>query len=150
MSVALASLALVIAVTALARVFFMSRAETTAPGPAYDDTSVWKSVDDLRLDVDLVRAEYAEHTGWRTGIEMAVDEGIRDVKRTRNRIQATVRRAKEQLEEEGIVSPGVEAEAAELRDLDGPGSNAEGMRLVPPNVDPARAAALAALPGDFG
>lgn len=66
-----------------------------------------------------LRAEYAQINEWRSDITLAVDEGIREVTRKENRIRATVRRAREELADRGLESPGLEAEAAELRERDG-------------------------------
>lgn len=149
LAVAVGFLALVTALAALAGVILLPKAPSTQPGPAYDDSGLAGQVALLEHALDRIHAEYEEIVAWRSDIEAAVDEGIRDVKRTRLRIQATVRRAQEQLEDAGVVSPGVEAEAAELHDVDAGGGGGEGLPAVPASVDPGRARAIAALPGDW-
>lgn len=149
LSVVLASLALVIACAALTGAVLLSKRGPAPPEQPYDDETLRADVAEIWQQLKAVRAEYSQHMAWRTDIELAVDEGIRDVTRTRNRIQATVRRAREQLEEAGHVSPGLEAEAADLRDDDGERGEGDGVQPVPANMDPARAAAIACLPGDF-
>lgn len=74
----------------------------------------------LEADHDVVRA--------------AVAEGIAHVERVESRIRATVRRAREELEERGLESPGLEAEAKELRIVDGSGSEAGELPPVPEEV----------------
>lgn len=80
-------------------------------------------------------------------LTLAVAEGIQHVERAENRIRATVRRAREELLENGLEpSPGLDAEARELRLVDGGGS-------PPSPVHPVRAEVgededeIVALPG---
>lgn len=68
-------------------------------------------------------------------LTLAVDEGIRHVDRAEKRVRATVGRARRELAEAGFVSPGVEAEAADIHELDGGASGAEGMPPVSAPVD---------------
>jgi len=60
---------------------------------------------------------------------VAVAEGIERVERTERRIASTVARARKELRESGYDHPGVEAEAHELRNVDGGGGGDVG---VPP------------------
>jgi len=55
-------------------------------------------------------------------LTLAVAEGIAHVERAENRIKATVKRARRELEAGGIDSPGLAAEAQELFELDAEGS----------------------------
>jgi len=77
---------------------------------------------------------FAEHTGKLQDLETAVDHGIRQVTRQENRIRGVVRRAREELAEGGFSHPALEAEAAELRYVDGEGSGGERLRPVPTEV----------------
>jgi len=61
---------------------------------------------------------------------LAVAEGIEKVERKENRIDAVVGRARKELAEHGLESPGLEAEATELRLVDGAGSEEQGMPAV--------------------
>lgn len=62
-------------------------------------------------------------------VRAAVAHGIEDIERVNNRIAATIRRTKTQLEEHGLESPALDAEAAQLRAVDGGGSEPD---IVPP------------------
>lgn len=49
----------------------------------------------------------------------AVDDGIKRVQRSENRVRSVVEGARKQLREHGFEHPGVEAEAQDLREVDG-------------------------------
>lgn len=80
-------------------------------------------------------------------LTMAVAEGIQHVDRAERRVKATVARARRQLEDSGLESPGLEAEWAELRERDGDGGEERGVQPVREAVeaDPSRPVTL----GDF-
>ena len=61
---------------------------------------------------------------------VAVAEGIERTERTERRIASTVARARKELRESGYDHPGVEAEAAGLRKVDGDGSDDGGVQPV--------------------
>ena len=61
---------------------------------------------------------------------VAVAEGIERTDRTERRIASTVARARKELRESGYDHPGVEAEAAGLRKVDGDGSDDGGVQPV--------------------
>jgi len=67
-------------------------------------------------------------------LRAAVAEGISHVERVENRIRGTIRRAKTELEEHGIESPGLEAEARELSFPNAPGIQEERMSQLHPDV----------------
>jgi len=64
----------------------------------------------------------------------AVAEGIERVERTENRIKATIQRAKKELADGGHESPGLDAEARELRLVDGAGGEERGVPALPEEV----------------
>ena len=66
---------------------------------------------------------------------ISVADGIERVDRSERRIHATVKRARKELADSGFESPGLEAEAAELRLVDGAGREGGGVPAVPPSVD---------------
>jgi len=68
-------------------------------------------------------------------LTLAVAEGIQHVDRAERRIAGTVARARKLLAESGVESPGLEAEAYELRLVDGDGSKEPRVQQVPPNVE---------------
>lgn len=71
-------------------------------------------------------------------LTLAVAEGIKHVERAENRIRATVSRARKELEEVGVESPGLEAEYRELSLIDGGGGQNGGMPEMHQNVVPAQ------------
>ena len=75
------------------------------------------------------------HEARFTELIFAVAEGISKVERTEMRIRATVRRARKELEEHGTYSPSLDAEATELRILDGGGGEEDQVQPVRPPVE---------------
>jgi len=94
----------------------------------------------------LVRSLDARFEGLDGGIEsldekqktlvFAVAEGIERTERAERRINATVARARKQLRKEGFESPGLEAEAVELRLIDGGGSEEGEVPTLPAGLEP--------------
>jgi len=72
-------------------------------------------------------------------LTVAVDEGIERVGRSERRINATVARARKELKKLGYEDPGLEAEAAELRLVDGGGGEGGELPEVREGVEPADA-----------
>ena len=68
-------------------------------------------------------------------VKAAVAEGIEHVERVENRIRGTIKRARKELRDGGIESPGVEAEVRSLSLVDGPGGEGPSMPLLPQPVD---------------
>lgn len=68
-------------------------------------------------------------------LTLAVDVGIKDVKRAEKRVAKTVQGARRLVRESGLEHPGLEAEAAELRDRDGEASDDEELPTVQPGVE---------------
>lgn len=86
-------------------------------------------------------------------LRTAIDLGIREVERRDNRIQSTVSRALKKLAANGEEpTPGLEAEARELRLLDAGRGEDEGVQLVRDDVGEAQAAlqSLEGIPGEVG
>lgn len=94
-----------------------------------------RRVDELleRLDANDSRLDELE-AGARK-LLIAVEEGIQHVDRAERRVRAVVQRAQERLDSQGYEDPGVEAEAAALREFDGARGRAEGMQTVLEGVD---------------
>lgn len=67
-------------------------------------------------------------------LTLAVAEGIQHVERAENRIRATIKRARQELADGGISSPGLDAEAQQLHLLDGEGSDGGRVLPVPSSV----------------
>lgn len=86
-------------------------------------------------------------------LRLAVAEGIENAERRENRIRSTVGRALKVLDDHGLdPSPGLEAEARDLFDVDEGGGEDEGVQPVRDDMAGHRAAleALQGVPGDFG
>lgn len=90
---------------------------------------------DARVRDVLATAQLARaHEDRMNNLTLAVAEGISHVDRAEKRVRATVNRARKELRESGVESPGVEAEAAELRLIHGGLGEEEGMPPVPTSV----------------
>jgi len=81
--------------------------------------------------------EIQELRAAQANLTLAVDEGIRHVARAEKRVARTIHVVNKKLEESGLEHPGLEAEADELRELDGDGSDGGRMQLLPDEVEPA-------------
>jgi len=68
-------------------------------------------------------------------VRAAVAHGIEDIERVDNRIKATIRRTTRQLEEAGIESPALEAEAEAFRVIDGGGGDDLELPPVPEELE---------------
>lgn len=146
-SLSVALLALITALYGLWRVHLGSQSPDTPEVVAYDDLELRAAVIEVAEGLDEIRADYTE---FRALVTEAVDNGIREIKRKENRIRATVRRAREELEDSGIVSPGLQAEARELLEGDAGRSGAEGVPAVQQDVGGGdEGYRFAAFPGDW-
>lgn len=130
-ALSLSGLALLVALTSAWRAFRLSPPQETPHVPPYDDGELRELLELVAQELEAVRADYAM---WKGDINTAVAEGIKHVERAENRIRATVRRAREELEEGGVRSPGLEAEARELSLFDGARGGESSVPTVPPNV----------------
>jgi len=65
---------------------------------------------------------------------IAVSEGIQRVHRSENRVRAVVASARKELAEQGFDHAGIEAEARELREVDGDSRDDESVPAVPEDV----------------
>ncbi len=95
----------------------------SVPSPPYDDSSIRSRLGDIERQAER--------------LTLAVSEGISNVKRAENRINATLGRAKKEFAERGFESPALEAEYGELHALDGGGGEESELPamsdvLVPP------------------
>jgi len=68
-------------------------------------------------------------------LRLAVDEGIRNVRRAEKRVAKTVQTARRQLANSGLENPGLEAEAEEIRDRDGDRGDEGGVLALQPDVE---------------
>jgi len=110
-----------------------------------------QQIEELRAALlPLFQAEIASvearMDGCETGLEdvetkmknltIATAEGIERVERYERRINATVQRARKQLSEQGLESSGLEAEAADLRIVDGGRSDESEVSALPTGLEP--------------
>lgn len=66
---------------------------------------------------------------------VAIAEGIERTDRAERRVRSVVQRARKELAKLGYEDPGLEAEAQELRLVDGDGGEEDGVRPVPASVE---------------
>jgi len=99
------------------------------------DADLHDGIETNRENLDSLTEQVDSYDGWRKEIVIAVSEGIERTDRAERRIKATVQRARKQLETLGYDDPGLEAEAVELRLLDGEGSPKGELPTVPAPVE---------------
>ena len=92
-------------------------------------------VDDLAHVHSALTEQVEEIEDWRKDIILAVSDGIERTDRAERRIKATVARARRQLAGLGYEDPGLEAEATELRLLDGDAGEKGLVLPVPAQVE---------------
>lgn len=83
---------------------------------------------ELMVRMDALEADH-------TSVRAAVALGIENVERVENRIRATIRRASKELEEHGLESPGLQAEAHQLSLVDGDGIEPGEVPPMPEDVE---------------
>jgi len=149
LAVALAGLALAVVIVTTIR-------GQARSGPSRIDQEQREAISRIQGEVSALtdatrslRAHLVDVDAWRNDIVVAVAEGIKHVERAENRVRATVRRAREELDSLGVEHPGLEAEARELRLVDGGGGREEGVPSVPEGVGPGEPDAPAGFPGHF-
>jgi len=91
----------------------------------------------------------AGHEACFAELTHGVAEGISRVERAEARIRATVRRARQELEDNGTFSPALDAEAAELRIIDGGGGEGTPVQPLPANVADYSGPDLTDVPGEW-
>jgi len=70
-------------------------------------------------------------------LTLALSDGVQRVQRSENRVRAIVKSARQELRDAGFEHPGVEAEASELRQVDGDDRVEEPLSALPADVDAA-------------
>ncbi len=98
------------------------------------DVSPLAEIRDWMRSVDVTLVDHAVRMGKleadHLDVRAAVAHGIEDIERVDNRIKATIRRTTKQLEEAGVESPALNAEAEHLRVIDGGGGDESGVSPV--------------------
>lgn len=103
-------------------------------------------IDALAVVVDELASQGSELDDRVREYVIALAEGIERVDRSERRVKATVARARKELEASGVIDPGVEAEAEQLRLVDAAGGSDRGMYAVPAEVE-VPAEAPSSIPG---
>jgi len=91
------------------------------------DPRVVRLLDDLRADIDARLSAYAANLDQ---LRTAVAHGIENEVRREKRIAATIRRARQELEDSGLRDPALEAEYGQLSVLDGAGGDGSELPAV--------------------
>jgi len=92
-----------------------------------DDSELRAAHDSLDEDLSQLRTLFEDRLKRLT---IAVADGIEHIDRKEKRIDATVGRARAQLAEHDLTSPGLDAEASEIQLVDGAGSEEQGVPAV--------------------
>jgi len=106
-----------------------------------DSPELRKTIDSINLEIASLRAtsdgfdtKILALENKMTNLVLAVAEGIQGYEKSERRVQATIQRARKQFKERGFESPGLEAEAHDLRLIDGARGDEFGVPAVPPEV----------------
>lgn len=133
MQVALWSLVVVASLLILALYWAVVKrpaAPLAVPPVALDPPGTCAGCERLAHDVEHLETEFA-------AVKVAVAEGINHVDRVENRIRGAVKRARKELHDRGLESPGLEAEATGLSLVDGDGGEGAPVLGVQPSVEEA-------------
>ncbi len=95
----------------------------------------------LGSQVEILDASIEDLQAAHKGIIIAVSEGIERTDRAERRIKATVKRARSELAERGLLDPALDSEDHELREVDGKRGQRDGLLPVRGPVEPAAAQA---------
>lgn len=91
----------------------------TAPPSSYDDSEVRAALTSHRAHIEELTDAIADLEETSRDQTLAIAEGIERVDRAERRVRAAVGRARKRMEDLGYVDEGLEAEAAQLREIDG-------------------------------
>lgn len=107
----------------------------TALRSVVDDNA--KALNELRATLERNERAVEAQAKLTQETRLAVSVGIQDVARAENRIKSTIARARAELKKRGLSHAGLEAEVAELRLVNGEGSEDGEVREVSENVESA-------------
>ena len=105
----------------------------SAPAPSAHLETLQAGADSARFDITEVQKQIRDLT-------LAIDEGIQRTDRAERRVRGVVQRARKELAKLGYEDPGLEAEAHELRVVDGDGGGDGGVPAVSEEVAEVEAA----------
>ena len=117
------------------RLEHLETAPTPEPPPTPIDPAITEHLETLQAGADSARFDLIDLERRVKEYAIALSEGIERTDRAERRIKATVARARKELGKLGYEDPGLEAEAHELRVVDGKGSEDGGLQPVPEEVD---------------
>ena len=120
--------------TIFGRLELLETAPAPDPPPTATDPATTEHLQALQAGADSARLDLTDIDRKLKELTFAVEEGIERVARSERRIQATIARARKELKDRDLEDPGVEAEAAQLRVVDGGGSEDGGVPAVPAKV----------------
>lgn len=103
------------------------------------------AVTELQQAQNALVQEVASLAGDMDRFEKDLEEGLEIARRRENRIRAAVARAQAEFEESGEISPGYQAEVAELRRSDGERGSEEGVFPLHPEVAEAEPSSIPGL-----
>ena len=113
----------------------------SAPGPDKNVhdliLNLTRTVDTLEAALTTLSNQIVDVEGKLKATNFAVSEGIERTDRAERRIHATIKRARKELKDRGYEDPGLEAEAHELRVVDGGGGGDGEVQPVSEDVAPA-------------
>jgi len=109
---------------------YLARLERVESAPTPGDRVT--NLEGLTLELDSRLSELTQKT---KDLTFAVSEGIERTDRAERRIRNAIQRARKELAARGFDDPGLEAEAHELRIVDGDGSGDGGVPAVPAEVE---------------
>ena len=112
----------------------LETAPTPEPQPTPTDPAITEHLQALEGAADSARLDIADLDRKLKELTFAVEEGIERVGRAERRIHATIARARKELKDRDLEDPGVEAEAAQLRVVDGGGGPQDPLSTVPGNL----------------
>lgn len=102
----------------------------TAPAQPYDDAEILAALRAHRAHIEELTDAVADLETSDQEQTLAIAEGIERVDRAERRVRAAVGRARKRMEELGYVDEGLEAEAAQLREVDGDDGPGAGVQPV--------------------
>ena len=103
------------------------QAARAVPDVVQDPPQTCPGCEEVSLGLGQLQQEFQ-------ALRAAVAEGIEHVDRVENRIRGTIKRARKELSERGLESPGLDAEVATLSLVDDQGGGAEAVPVVPAGV----------------
>ena len=116
------------------RIDALESAPPPPPPPVPALSAITEHLETLQAGADSARFDLIDLERRVKEYAIALSEGIEREERRERRINATVARARKELRDSGVEHSGLEAEADDLRKVDGDRGGDGGVRLVPETV----------------